>query len=59
VPEHPLIDPQYLRERALAFRAQAGHEHDEQSKRLMLNLAESYENLARRAEKRSDAPDDA
>jgi hypothetical protein len=53
VPDHPLIDPLYLRERAREVRAHAGRVHDEGSRRLMLNLAESYENLARRAEERS------
>jgi hypothetical protein len=59
VPNYPLIDPRYLRERAQQFRAQAGHVPDEESKRLMLNLAESYEHLARRAEERSNTPDGA
>jgi hypothetical protein len=53
VTDHPLIDPRYLRERVEEFRAQAERVPDEDSKRLMLNLAESYENLARRAEERS------
>jgi hypothetical protein len=57
VPDHPLIDPRYLRERAMAFRAHAERVEDEGTKRLMLNLAESYENLARRAEKRPSAPE--
>ena len=52
VPDHPLIDPQYLRERSAEFRAYAERVQDEGTKRLMLNLAESYENLARRAEDR-------
>jgi hypothetical protein len=56
VPDHPLIDPRYLRERAEEFRAHAERVPDEDSKRLMLNLAESYENLARRAEERSNSP---
>jgi hypothetical protein len=59
VPDHPLIDPRYLRERAQAFRAQADRVRDEESKRLMLNLAESYEHLARRAEERSSIADRA
>jgi hypothetical protein len=53
-----LIDPLYLRERAREFRAQAERVSDETSKRLMSNLAESYENLARRAEERSNTPED-
>jgi hypothetical protein len=53
VQDHPLIDPLYLQERAKEFRANAERVPDEDSKRLMLNLAESYENLARRAEERS------
>jgi hypothetical protein len=52
VPDHPLIDPRYLRERAVEFRARAERVHDESTKRLMLNLAESYEHLARHAEER-------
>jgi hypothetical protein len=50
VPDHALIDPEYLRERSAEFRARAERVQDEGTKRLMLNLAESYENLARRAE---------
>jgi hypothetical protein len=56
VPDHPLVDPLYLRERAEEFRARAGRVSDEVSKRLMLNLAESYEHLARRAEEGANAP---
>jgi hypothetical protein len=52
VPDHPLIDPLYLRERSVEFRAHADRVQDESTKRLMLNLAGSYENLARRAEER-------
>jgi hypothetical protein len=52
VADHPLIDPRYLRERAVEFRARAERVEDDGTKRLMLNLAESYENLARRAEER-------
>jgi hypothetical protein len=59
VQDHPLIDPLYLRERAKEFRAHAQHAHDEEAKRLMLNLAESYENLARRAEERSSTQEGA
>jgi hypothetical protein len=36
------------------FRAHAERVEDEGTKRLMLNLAESYENLARRAEEPPD-----
>jgi hypothetical protein len=56
VPDHPLVDPLYLRERAEEFRARAERVSDEVSKRLMLNLAESYEHLARRAEEGANAP---
>jgi hypothetical protein len=59
VPDHPLIDPRYLRERATAFRAHAERVEDEGTRRLMLNLAESYENLARRAEERPSTPEGA
>ena len=59
VTDHPLVDPLYLRERAEEFRARAERVSNEVSKRLMLNLAESYENLGRRAEERADAPDGA
>jgi hypothetical protein len=59
VPDHPLIDPLYLRERAVEFRAHAELVQDEGTKRLMLNLAESYKNLARRAEERPSTPDRA
>jgi hypothetical protein len=59
VQDHPLIDPHYLRERAVEFRAHAERVQDDTTKRLMLNLAESYEHLARRAEERATTPDDA
>jgi hypothetical protein len=58
VPDHPLIDPLYLRERSAEFRAQAERVEDEGTKRLMLNLAASYENLARRAEARPGTPEE-
>jgi hypothetical protein len=58
VPDHPLIDPLYLRERSAEFRAHAERVEDEGTKRLMLNLAESYENLARRAEARPGTPEE-
>jgi hypothetical protein len=58
-PDHSLIDPLYLRERAVEFRTHAELMQDEGTKRLMLNLAESYEKLARRAEERSSTPDRA
>jgi hypothetical protein len=48
-----------LRERAVEFRAHAERVQDDTTKRLMLNLAESYEHLARRAEERATTPDDA
>jgi hypothetical protein len=57
--DHPLIDRLYLRERAEEFRAHAKRVHDQDSKRLMLNLAKSYDNLARLAQERSDVPGDA
>jgi hypothetical protein len=57
VPDHPLIDPHYLRERAVEFRAHAERVQDEGTRRLMLNLAESYEHLARRAEERPTTPE--
>jgi hypothetical protein len=57
VQDHPLIDPLYLRERSAEFRAHAERVQDEGAKRLMLNLAESYENLARRAEERPGTPE--
>jgi hypothetical protein len=56
VPDHPLVDSLYVRERAEEFRAGAGRVSDEVSKRLMLNLAESYDHLARRAEEGANAP---
>jgi hypothetical protein len=48
-----------LRERALEFRAHAERVQDESTKRLMLNLAESYEHLARRAEERPNTSEGA
>jgi hypothetical protein len=59
VPDDPLIDALYLRERATEFRAHAERTEDEGTKRLMLNLAESYENLARRAEERPNVAEGA
>jgi hypothetical protein len=41
VPDHPLIDPLYLCERSVEFRAHAERVQDEDTKRLMFNLAES------------------
>jgi len=59
VPDHALVDPRYLRERALEFRAHSERVQDEGTKRLMLNLAESYDRLARRAEERPNTSEGA
>jgi len=59
MPDHALSNAPYLRERAQQFRVKAEQERDDDSKRLMLNLAESYERLARRAEEWSGTPDGA
>jgi hypothetical protein len=59
MPDHALSNARYLRERAREFRSKAEHQRDDDSKRLMLNLAESYELLARRAEERSETSDGA
>jgi hypothetical protein len=49
----PINDPKHWRERAEEARTVAEQmTHDAQSKRQMLQIAEDYEELARRAEKR-------
>jgi hypothetical protein len=57
--DHPLIDLPHLRERAVEFRAHDELVQDQGAKRLMLNLAESYEKMARRAEERPSTPERA
>jgi hypothetical protein len=48
----PINDPKHWRDRAEEARAVADEPTDPDSKRRMLRIAEDYEELARRAEKR-------
>jgi len=48
----PINDPKHWRDRAEEVRAHAEQMIDPDSKRKMLRIADDYEELARRAEKR-------
>jgi hypothetical protein len=48
----PINDPKHWRERAEKARAVAGEMTDRDAKRKMLRIAQDYEELARRAERR-------
>jgi hypothetical protein len=52
MPKVPINDPKHWRERAEETRTIADEMNDSDSKRKMLGIAEDYEELARRAEKR-------
>lgn len=56
VARSPLNDPAHWRARAIEARAVADQLSDPVSKAMMLNVAEGYEQLARRAEERSARP---
>jgi len=48
----PINDPKHWRERAEEARVLAEQITDEKSKKMILRIAEDYEELARRAERR-------
>ena len=48
----PINDPKYWRDRAEETRTRAEQMHDPNSRRRMLRIAEDYEELAKRAERR-------
>jgi hypothetical protein len=50
---HFLNDPERWRQRARALRQLAHDTDDPESKRMILNIADEYEKLAKRAEERS------
>jgi len=52
VPKIPINDPKHWRERAEEARTVADELTDSNAKRKMLRIADDYEELARRAEKR-------
>jgi hypothetical protein len=51
---HFVSDPKHWRERATEMRALAGQANDAETQAIMLRLAKDYDNLAVRAEIRSD-----
>jgi len=57
VPSSFINDPEHWRARAREMRALAGLAHDEEARAAMLKVADDYENLARRAERRTGADD--
>jgi hypothetical protein len=52
VPSSFINDPEHWRARAREMRALAGLAHDEEARAAMLKVADDYEDLARRAERR-------
>jgi hypothetical protein len=54
MPPHSVSDPKHWRERAAEMRALAGQANDAETQAIMLRLAKDYDNLAVRAEIRSD-----
>jgi hypothetical protein len=54
MPPHSVSDPKHWRERATEMRALAGQANDAETQAIMLRLAKDYDNLAVRAEIRSD-----
>jgi hypothetical protein len=54
MPPHFVSDPKHWRERATEMRALAVQANDAETQAIMLRLAKDYDNLAVRAEIRSD-----
>jgi hypothetical protein len=54
MPTHFVKDPKHWRERAAEMRALATQANDAETQTIMLRLAKDYDNLAVRAEIRSD-----
>jgi hypothetical protein len=54
MPSSFINDPEHWRARAREMRALASLAHDEEARAAMLKVADDYENLARRAERRTD-----
>jgi DNA-binding ferritin-like protein len=52
VAEHPINDPKHWRKRAEEARIHAEQLTDPEARRMMLEIAEDYETLAKRAEQR-------
>lgn len=51
-PNHLLNNPKHWRDRAEEARTRADEMNDEISKRMMLQIAEDYEEIAKRAKRR-------
>jgi hypothetical protein len=54
MPPHVVKDPKHRRERATKMRSLAAQANDAETQAIMLRLAKDYDNLAVRADIRSD-----
>jgi hypothetical protein len=52
MPDQPVSDSQYFRELAWKTRIKADQTSDDEAKQLLLRIAETYERVAARAERR-------